>query len=136
MADQEQSKMSDSERVLQAIRESWCAETCGDPVNWSSDNPSWQQCDASAFIAWEHLGGDLVLGKVYLDDEETEHHYWNRIDRHDVDLTRGQFIDGQEVREIEVLPNSFLRENASLMKPEVLERIAIMRERVSEKLDV
>lgn len=127
--------MSDREQVFQAIRDSWCAETCGESADWSPDNPSWQQCDASAFVAWEHLGGDLVLGKVFLNGHETEHHYWNRIDGHDVDLTRAQFVNGEEVREIEVVPSSFLRENLSSMKPEVLERIAIMRVKVDEKLD-
>ena len=124
----------DSEQVYQAIRDSWSAETSGNPAEWTRDNPSWQQCDASAFVAWEYLGGDLVLGKVFLDGEESEHHYWNRIDGTDVDLTRAQFVDGQEVEEVDVLTSSFLEQNAGTMKPDVLERIAILSAAVRNNL--
>ena len=95
----------DRERVFKAIRDSWSPETCGEPEKFSPDNPSWQQCDASAFVAWEHLGGDLVLGKVFLDGERTEHHYWNRIDGEDFDLTREQFQNGENIVEANVVPS-------------------------------
>jgi len=124
----------DTDQILQAIRDSWCAQTCGDPAGWSADNPSWQQCDVSAFVAWEHLGGDLVLGKVFLDGAETEHHYWNRVDGRDIDLTRAQFVDGQEVREVDVVTDASLREHADSIRPELLDRIAIMRDRVAARL--
>lgn len=135
MTDREKHKRHDREQVFQAVRDSWCAETCGEPTAWSPSNPSWQQCDASAFVAWELLGGDLVLGKVLLDGEETEHHYWNRIDGHDFDLTREQFVRGEDIREAAVVSNSFLRENAETMKPEVRARVGIMRTNVSARLD-
>lgn len=128
------SQSANRELVFQIIRDSWSAETSGNSLEWSPDNPSWQQCDASAFVAWEHLGGELVLGKVFLNGQETEYHYWNRIDGVDFDLTRDQFIDGQDIEEVEVLSNSFLQQNASSMKPEVLQRITILRHKVNEAL--
>ena len=134
MTTQLQPISTDREKVLQAIRDSWCAETCGDPTAWSPQQPAWQQCDASAFVAWEHLGGELVLGTVFLDGEQTEHHYWNRIDGLDFDLTRAQFVRCEEIREVDVLTSSYLRTNMHAMKPEVLERIAIMRNRVAAAL--
>ncbi|MEZ5282123.1 MAG: hypothetical protein R2770_16810 [Acidimicrobiales bacterium] len=123
--------MWDRDLIFQAIRESWCPETCGEPARFTPENPSWQQCDASAFVAWEYLGGDLVLGKVFIDGEQTEHHYWNRIDGEDFDLTRDQFRDGQSIVEVNVIPDAFLKENMQTMKPEVLSRVEIMRTKVS-----
>jgi hypothetical protein len=126
--------MSDRENVFQAIRDSWSPETCGEPERFSLDSPSWQQCDASAFVAWEYLGGDLVLGKVFVGTEQTEHHYWNRIDGEDFDLTRDQFQKGEDIVEARVVRSDFLKENMGTMKPEVLARIAVMREKVSRRL--
>ena len=126
--------MRESEDVFQAIRDSWSPEICGEPDNFSADNPSWQQCDASAFVAWEHLGGDLVLGKVFVNGEQTEHHYWNRIDGQDHDVTREQFSSGEDIVEAAVVPSAYLKENMDAMKPEVLHRIAVMRDKVRVRL--
>lgn len=126
--------MSDREAVFQAIRDGWSPETCGEPEKFSVDNPSWQQCDASAFVAWEYLGGDLVLGKVFVDGEQTEHHYWNRIDGEDFDLTRDQFRRGETIVEADVVSNEFLKENMETMKSDVLVRIEAMRQNVTKRL--
>ena len=126
--------MRESEDVFQAIRDSWSPDTCGEPDNFSADNPSWQQCDASAFVAWEHLGGDLVLGRVFVNGEQTEHHYWNRIDGQDYDVTREQFSNGEDIVEAGVVPSHYLKENTDAMKPEVLHRIAVMRNEVRVRL--
>jgi len=107
---------------------------CGNPAEWTPAKPSWAQCDVTSYVAWEYLGGELVLGKVFLDGEETEHHYWNRVDGNDIDLTREQFTDGQEVREVEVLTSNFIRENSTSIRPELLDRIAILRTKVAERL--
>lgn len=128
--------MYSSEQVCNAVRDSWGPETCGEPDGFSASNPAWNQCDASAFVVFEHLGGDLVLGEVLVDGERTEHHYWNRIDGVDIDLTRRQFVRGEQVEELDVLSREFVQENMRAMKPEVLERIEIMREKVAERLAV
>jgi hypothetical protein len=120
--------------VFQAIRDCWSPETCGEPEKFSLNNPSWQQCDASAFVAWEYLGGDLVLGKVFVDGEQTEHHYWNRIDGKDFDLTREQFQKDEDIVEANVVPNDYLKKNMDTMNPEVVARIEVMRGKVGQKL--
>lgn len=126
--------MVDRELVFKAIRESWSRETCVEPDNYSPENPSRQQCDVSAFVAWEYLGGDLVLARVLLDGEQKEHHYWNRIDGEDFDLTREQFLDGEEIVEVDLLTNDFLVENHESMRPELVHRIGVLRERVHTRL--
>jgi len=127
--------MSAREKVFEAIRSSWSIETCGEPEKWTPENPSMGQCDASSFVAWEYLGGDLVLGNVFVDGEQTEHHYWNRIGGEDFDLTRAQFLEGEDVVEAAVVENEFLQSNQMAMKPDVMARVEVMRGLVQAKLE-
>lgn len=128
--------MHDREEVFAAIRSSWSIETCGVPDQWTPKNPAKGQCDASSFVAWEYLGGDLVLGKVLVDGEQTEHHYWNRIDGVDFDLTREQFVNGEDVVEMAVVEDEFLSTKQETMKPEVMARIEVMRRLVRNQLSI
>jgi hypothetical protein len=126
--------MPDREEVFEAISSSWSIETCGEPEKWSPENPSKGQCDTLSFVAWEYLGGDLVLGTVFVNGEQTEHHYWNRIDGEDFDLTRGQFVDGEDIVEVAVVENELLKNNQGSMKADVMARIEVMRGLVEAKL--
>lgn len=123
-------KMTDRSAVFDAIRSSWAADTAAED-DWPEDNPARGQCEPSSFVAWRYLGGDLVLAKVLVDGEQTEHHYWNRIDGEDFDLTRQQFTNGEVIEEIRVLPSDFLADNLRTMKPDMLRRIELMSNRVS-----
>ncbi|MGI9528446.1 MAG: YunG family protein [Acidimicrobiia bacterium] len=126
--------MDDRARVIDAIRGSWSAETSSTPDEWSTEVPAKGQCDASSFVAWEYLGGDLVLGQVFADGAQTEHHYWNRIDGEDLDLTGEQFTNGEDIREIATLGSEQLRTQQGSMKPDVASRIGVMRSLVGERL--
>ena len=96
--------VSDRPEVIRAIRASWSRETSADPDHWTVENPAKGHCDVSSFVAWEQLGGDLVLAQAFANGELQEHHYWNRIAGEDLDLTREQFEDDVEVREIGLGP--------------------------------
>lgn len=122
--------MPDRREVIEAIRTSWSVETSAEPESWTSANPAKGQCEVSSFVAWEYLGGDLVLSQVFVDGEMTEHHYWNRIDGTDLDLTREQFTGDEEITEIRVHEHDFLQENRGSMKAELAERISILRSAV------
>lgn len=117
--------MTERSAVIEAIRSSWCADTMAEG-DWNADNPSRGQCEPSSFVAWRCLGGDLVLGRVLVGGEQLEHHYWNRIDGDDLDVTREQFGPEHVVEELRVLPSEFLAENIAGMKPEMLRRIERM----------
>ncbi len=127
--------MADRDQVIQAIRACWSKETAATPEIWNDENPSLGQCDVSAFTIWRYLGGELVLAKVFVDGEQTEHHYWNRIDGEDLDLTRVQFRNGENIVETRVLSNDYLAENMMRMKPDVLDRIRMMGVRVAAYLE-
>lgn len=89
------------EQVSDALRASWTRGTA-DPVDaelWTAGNPSRGQCGASSFVIQDLLGGDLVLAEVFFPDGSRQGvHYWNKLpDGTEVDLTREQFVDGEQV---------------------------------------
>lgn len=124
----------DQSTVMQAIQQSWNRETAAEPQNWTAQNPAKGHCDVSSFVAWEHLGGELVLGEVFIDGERSEYHYWNRIDGEDLDLTESQFSGIEDVQETSVLTTDFLLENRQAMRPELMARIDQFRSLVDANL--
>lgn len=126
--------MTEPNVIIEAVQQSWAKETSGVPDLWQQDNPAMGHCDVSSFVAWEHLGGDLVLGEVHRNGEFQEHHYWNRIDGTDLDLTGSQFRNGEVVTEKQVLTEAFLRANQDSMRPDLKVRISAFRHAVGLQL--
>ena len=126
--------MPDRDEVIAAIRESWSRATSGTPEEWCDRNPAKGHCDVSSFVAWEHLGGDLVLGQVHLRGEFQEFHYWNRVDGADLDLTRTQFTGREVITEDSVLESDFIAANQETMRPELIARIGAFRRAVNARL--
>ncbi len=120
--------------IVEAIRASWSSETSERPDQWNPANPAMGHCDVSSFVAWEHLGGELVLGEVHLGGAFHEHHYWNRIDGVDLDLTASQFINGEVITEKQVLSTDFLSSNWDAIRPGVRARIEAFRTVVERRL--
>ena len=84
----------------QAIREAWSLDTADEDDGWTPENPSRGQCDVTALVVHDLLGGDLLGADVYLDGERIEGHMWNRLASGiDVDLTREQFKRGEVIGE-------------------------------------
>ncbi|MFB7178897.1 alpha/beta fold hydrolase [Streptomyces sp. NPDC056257] len=85
-----------------AIRAGWSAET-SEPagiskVPWTPENPAWGQCDITALVVQDLVGGDLVLGEVFHDGRPEGYHWWNLLPGGvRVDLTREQFRRGETV---------------------------------------
>jgi hypothetical protein len=85
-----------------AVRASWAADTCSEDdaarAPWTAANPAWGQCDITALVLHDLLGGTLMVGEVHLAGEQHGYHWWNRLDSGlEIDLTREQFRDGQVV---------------------------------------
>jgi len=85
-----------------ALRASWAADTCSpddvERAGWHPDNPAWGHCDITALVLHDLLGGELMLGEVWRGAERHGYHWWNRLASGvELDLTRSQFVDGQEV---------------------------------------
>jgi hypothetical protein len=86
--------------IERAIRESWCLETSDDPVEWSPRNPSRGQCDITALVVNDLVGGELLGASVYRDGRLVEGHMWNRLPNGlEIDLTREQFRRGELIGE-------------------------------------
>jgi hypothetical protein len=87
------------------IRESWGPDTVDPDDGWSEENPARGQCDVTALVVHDFLGGDLLGAEVYLAGGRIEGHMWNRLPSGiDVDLTREQFRHGEVIGEPLVRP--------------------------------
>lgn len=84
-----------------AIRTSWCIETC-DPTDvpvWSTANPARGQCAATALVVHDLLGGELLEAEVHFTDGSRQgFHYWNRLAGLDLDLTVAQFATNEIIQ--------------------------------------
>ena len=86
--------------IEQAIRQSWTLDTSDDPDEWSPANPSRGQCDITALLVNDFVGGELLAAGVFVDGQRVESHMWNRLPNGlELDLTRDQFKDGQVIGE-------------------------------------
>jgi hypothetical protein len=82
------------ETLRPLLRTAWGPDTCDphDLQNWRPDNPARGQCGVTALVIQDLLGGDLILGEVYIGQTKVGNHYWNRLpDGSEVDLTADQF---------------------------------------------
>ncbi|MBO1416744.1 hypothetical protein [Streptomyces sp. FH025] len=80
--------------IERAIRSSWGVDTCApeDLAHWRPDNPARGQCGVTALVVHDLLGGELMMGEVYVDGVRTDLHWWNRFATgFEIDLTREQF---------------------------------------------
>ena len=91
--------------IEEAVRGAWGADTCSpddaEREPWREDNPAWGQCDVTALVVNDLLGGDLVCGEAYTaDGARRGYHWWNRLPSGlEVDLTYDQFRRGETVAE-------------------------------------
>ena len=120
--------------VAAAVRSGWGRDNCAQPDDWTPERPSQTQCDASSFVAWEMLGGDLVLGRVTVDGVRTQHRCRNRLDGLDVDLTADQFGDHEVATETAVVTTAEISERRSGTRDELADRIGRLRGRTLRAL--
>jgi len=111
-----------------AIRASWSQETSADPDEWTEENPSRGQCDATAVVLRSYLGGEILVADILCDGRRIERHAWNRLPSGlTLDLTRDQLLAGQKlgspsVQEPMLLGNT--RERHTLLAKRVAEALA------------
>lgn len=128
--------LSELGRIEGALRASWGADTCSpeelERAGWSPANPAWGQCDVTALVVHDLLGGQLMCGEVYaVNGERQGFHWWNRLpDGSEVDLTRDRFRAGQVVMEGVSVPRPMkhsLRRAAeyTLLRGRVWERLGL-----------
>lgn len=119
--------------IDRAVRDSWAPDTCSPDdaarVPWSASNPAWGHCDVTALVVNDLLGGDLVMGEVYVDGVQQGYHWWNRLGVGvEIDLTREQFLDGQVVTSGEVVTRPpgnprYRNQEYQLFRRRVLDRL-------------
>jgi hypothetical protein len=86
--------------IERAIRDAWSLDTAEEDDGWTPENPSRGQCDITALVVQDLLGGDVLGADVFLDGTRIEGHMWNRLPSGvDLDLTREQFRRGETIGE-------------------------------------
>jgi hypothetical protein len=81
-----------------AIRTAWGADTSADPGGWTSVVPAYGQCDATARVVRDYLGGEILIANVVLAGRRRERHAWNRLPSGlTIDLTREQYRGAEQL---------------------------------------
>jgi hypothetical protein len=114
------------------FRQAWGRDTCDphDLAEWTAGNPARGQCGVTALITQELLGGDLVLGEVFVDGAKVGHHYWNRLPGgREIDFTADQFrpdevVTGGQIQERPPGPPRRCREQYEILRARVSGRIS------------
>jgi hypothetical protein len=122
-------------RIEEAIRASWSEDTVDPDDGWAPDNPSQGQCDVTALVVQDLLGGELMATDVYLGDERLMAHMWNRLPSGiEIDLTREQFRNGERLGEPRVVgprPDPFPEDHPRYFR---YEQYLVLAERVRGRL--
>jgi hypothetical protein len=118
--------------IQSAIEASWRRDTCDelDEARWTPANPSLGQCAATAYVIHDLLGGRLLGAEVRNPDGSLQgHHYWNLLEGGiEVDLTLGQFSEGERVQVPEVMDRIHATPSPGA------DRYLILRDRVRQRL--
>jgi hypothetical protein len=111
-----------------AVRAAWSRETAEDPAVWSEENPAIEHCGVTALVVRELLGGEILVAGVVKDGRRVCRHAWNRLGSGlTLDLTREQFLDGEELEEpvvAEPLVDERYPERFQLFRRRVLDALA------------
>jgi hypothetical protein len=121
--------LSDLEATM---RSSWDQDTC-DPVDlpWRADNPAKGQCGVTALVLHDLLGGELAVAPVECAGERQGYHWWLRTSGGiDIDLTREQFVTGEQIGAPEFL------ERPSGLPRRCSDQYLLLRHRVFESLAI
>ncbi|RSS52198.1 alpha/beta fold hydrolase [Streptomyces sp. WAC06614] len=116
-----------------AIRAGWSAGT-SEPADtsripWTTENPAWGQCDITALVVQDLIGGDLVLSDVFHEGRQEGYHWGNLLPGGVlVDLTREQFRRGEVVT-----PGRIVKRPPGRLRRRWAE-YQLLRQRVIEKL--
>ena len=107
---------------------SWDNDTCFPECkdDWNKENKSLGQCAITALIVNDYLGGKIKKCEV---ENSKISHYYNEIEKQDIDFTRGQFDENVK------LINDKYKIREDMIKTEHTKvRYELLKERVNEFL--
>lgn len=123
------------EKLIDALQNSWSAETCFDASEWSITNPARGQCVVSSLVVQKYLGGDLLRYRVSGGGIE-ETHYCNILsDGTVLDTTGSQYKHPMTFRVEPVELKGFISvREKRLAEDETRSRYELLLNRVDSRL--
>lgn len=102
-------------QIQKAIEKSWSKETAYFDFLWCKNNNSKSsgQCQVTALLIQELLGGDILYSHV-IDNDDFDH-YWNKIGNIEIDLTSKQFRKGTVFVKPKILSRSQVIKNDKIV---------------------
>lgn len=79
------------------LKKSWSRESSSSKESWSAENPALGQDAATALIAQEVFGGDIVLSEFQDAEGRRVSHYKNLVAGRELDFTAQQFPEGTTI---------------------------------------
>jgi len=112
-----------------ALRVAFDIDTCypDERKDWSPENPAYGQCAVTALVVQDYLGGDIIYDQKNI-------HFWNRVEKIDIDLSRNQFSENVVLCETRIRSRQELLEGPRAEVAETLRRYRILEDRVSNLL--
>lgn len=117
-------------RMLEsALHAAYDRETCypAERSDWTPDLPSYGQCAVAALVVQSYLGGEIIYDHKNI-------HFWNRVEGHDIDMSRDQFAEWVEIKPTRIRTREELLHGPRAEAAETLERYLTLRSRVSQML--
>lgn len=120
--------------VIQAMRQSWSADTSADS-DWSSVNPALGQCSVSSCVVQDYCGGEILNRVVTFPSGATGSHYVNMIDGKIVDTTLDQFPPGTTMAEARPKPGKYATTREYCLSfSDTRRRYELLKQRVDKQL--
>ena len=130
--------MTDVWKLTRALQDSWSSETSNWGNELPADNPARGQCQVSALVIQDYLGGDIA--RVAVDGEGIkEKHFFNKLENGTtIDSTAMQYKDVEVSftnSEIDLAKGNYasVRERC-LADEDTRRRYELLKKRVAEKV--
>lgn len=119
--------------VLNALTQSWTAQTSSRPDQWSAENSARGQCVVSALVIQDLFGGELKKYKTTYNGEP-ESHYCNVLPNGaELDIAKSQYRDETTFTESAVNLNGFATAREKLLSDQnTSERYLLLKESVTK----
>ena len=120
-----------NKKITKIIEDSWSSQTSRWSDTWNENDPSWGQCDVTALLVQDYLGG-IILCQEVRGIGFSAFHYWNEVNGKTIDIAAGQIPPLCKFQNFSV---SRKREDLLKMKS-MNKRYSLLKTRVDSKIAI